>query len=63
MKQVSNKEYEKHQQYQTMCYMGEYLRRMDSVSSVQDWTTIRRRSESTCWRCWASSKAKESWNE
>ena len=46
-----------------MCYMGEYLRRMDSVSSVQGWTTIRRRSESTCWRCWPSSKAKESWNK
>ena len=58
MKQISYKEYEKYQQYQTDKLHGRILTRTAFVSSVRGWTMILRRSAYTCWRCWPSSGMK-----
>ena len=62
MKQISNKEYEKYQQYQTDKLHGRILTPdgLRVVCAGLDWIMIRRRSASTCWRCWPSSGMKVS---
>ena len=60
MKQISNKEYEKYQQYQTDKLHGRILTPDGSALSAPVWIMILRRSASTCWRCWPSSGMKES---
>ena len=56
-------EYEKFQQYQTAKLHGRILTPDGLRIICAVWTTIRRKSVSTCWRCWRSSGMKELWNK
>ena len=63
MKQISNKEYEKYQQYQTDKLHGRILTPDGLRVICAGLDNDRGKSASTCWRCWPSSGMKESWNE